>query len=151
MLAKKDQMQVAARALIVDDQKLLLVGHSPDYWYTPGGRLEVGESLSDCIIREVFEETGLKVKVGSLVHVFEFYDLSEGSHKVECYFLALVEGGFLSSDWKDVGGEVKYRHFFTLDEICQKKNVFPEFLSKGMWLEGSKADKNIYQGLEIKK
>lgn len=147
---KKGQIQVSARALVVEDQKLLLVGHSPKYWYTPGGRLEVGENLSDCVVREVFEETGLKVKVGHLIHIFEFYDISEGSHKVECYFLASIEEGFLNPDWKDMGGEVKYRHFFTLDEICQKKNVFPEFLSKGKWLRENGTDENIYQGLEIK-
>ncbi len=151
LLEKKAQIQVAARALVVEDQKLLLVGHSPAYWYTPGGRLEVGESLTDCIVREVFEETGLKVKTGRLVHVFEFYDVSEGSHKVECYFLAFIKEGSLCPDWKDIGGEVRYRHFFTLDEICQKKNVFPDFLSKGLWLEENGMIKEIYQGLEVKK
>ena len=147
---RKDQIQVSARALVVEDEKLLLVGHSPKYWYTPGGRLEAGESLTDCIVREVFEETGLRVKVGDLVHVFEFYDFSEGFHKVECYFLASIEEGNLSLDWKDVGGEVKFRYFFSLNEIRQKKNVFPDFLSEGFWLKKDGVNKKIYQGLEVK-
>lgn len=151
MSEKKVQIQVSARALVVKDRRLLLVGHSPEYWYTPGGRLEPGESLTDCIAREVFEETGLKVKAGELVHVFEFYDASEKSHKVECYFLAFPENGALPLEWKDLGGEVKYRQFFTLEEIRQRKNILPNFLSKGLWLEENRESKEIYQGLEIKK
>ncbi|MGZ3732398.1 MAG: NUDIX domain-containing protein [Parachlamydiaceae bacterium] len=125
------------------------------YWwdillYTPGGRLEPGESLTDCIVREVFEETGLKVKVGGLAHVFEFYDVSESSHKVECYFLAYPEEDFLHVEWTDLGGEVKYKQFFTLEEICQRKDVLPNFLSKGYWLKENRRSEEIYQGLEIK-
>lgn len=71
--------------------------------YPGGGKLEIGESLTDCIVREVFEETGLEVKTGRLVHVFEFYDISERSHKVECYFLVSIVKSNLSLDWKDTG------------------------------------------------
>ena len=138
---EEGRIQVCARALVIEDKKLLLVGDSPKYWYTPGGRLEVGESLADCVVREVFEETGLRIKVGRLVHVFEFHDVSEGSYKVECYFLASIKEGCLSSDWKDMGGEIRYRHFFTLDEVRQKKNVFPQFLSEGLWLEENETGK----------
>jgi ADP-ribose pyrophosphatase YjhB (NUDIX family) len=147
---KKIQIQVSARALVVKDRKLLLVGHTPEYWYTPGGRLEAGESLTNCIAREVFEETGLKVKAGELVHVFEFYDDSEKSHKVECYFLAFLEEGSLPLEWTDLGGEVKYRKFFTLEEIRQRQNILPSFLSKGFWLKENRTSNEIYQGLELK-
>lgn len=39
-------------------------------WGLPGGALELGESCSDAAMREVFEETGLKVNIISLLGVY---------------------------------------------------------------------------------
>jgi 8-oxo-dGTP diphosphatase len=53
------------------DGRLLLIrrGHEPGLglWSIPGGRIEPGESDEQAVIREVREETGLSVRVGSLV------------------------------------------------------------------------------------
>jgi len=54
-------LRVTARALMVRNNKLLLVSNDAKLWYTPGGHLESGETLSACIIREVKEETGTHV------------------------------------------------------------------------------------------
>ncbi|MFW0795702.1 NUDIX domain-containing protein [Gordonia sp. CPCC 205515] len=56
-------------AIIFDDaDRLLLVlrGREPQAgrWSIPGGKVEPGESLSEAVIREVLEETGLTVTVG---------------------------------------------------------------------------------------
>jgi 8-oxo-dGTP diphosphatase len=44
-----------------------LAGH----WSLPGGMLEVGETLEAGVAREVLEETGLLVKVGVVIEVFD--------------------------------------------------------------------------------
>ncbi len=36
--------------------------HGSNSWSLPGGHLEYGESIEACAEREVFEETGLKIK-----------------------------------------------------------------------------------------
>jgi ADP-ribose pyrophosphatase YjhB (NUDIX family) len=59
-------------AIVYDSAaRLLLVqrAHDPGtgLWSLPGGRVEPGESDSEAVVRELFEETGLIVKVGSLV------------------------------------------------------------------------------------
>lgn len=41
------------------------------YWSLPGGVLEVGETLEAAVVREVLEETGLRVKPLAIVEVFE--------------------------------------------------------------------------------
>ena len=49
------------RVLLVHDRVDL--DRQESHWITPGGGLEPGESLRDCAIREVFEETGLRVEL----------------------------------------------------------------------------------------
>jgi ADP-ribose pyrophosphatase YjhB (NUDIX family) len=53
---------VGARGVILDDQnRLLLIQRSDNHrWAIPAGAMELGESIQECAIREVFEETGLR-------------------------------------------------------------------------------------------
>ena len=41
-----------------------------DWWSLPGGGVDIGESVEQCVIREVFEETGLHVTVKRLVGIY---------------------------------------------------------------------------------
>lgn len=135
-LPEADAIEVTARALVVSEQRLLLVSNDADFWYTPGGHLTPGESLRSCVEREVAEETGLRVEATDLVHVAEFVELSRHRHKVECYFCAVLRGGELRDDWKDLHGPVGLRKFMTSDEIRARENVYPRFLADGTWLQG---------------
>ena len=51
----------AASAIVVDEAGRILLHRRQDNnrWALPGGRMELGESVSGCAIREVHEETGL--------------------------------------------------------------------------------------------
>ncbi len=53
---------VGARGVIFDEQdRLLLIQRSDNRrWAIPAGAMELGESMQDCAIREVWEETGLR-------------------------------------------------------------------------------------------
>lgn len=57
-----------ACALIEKDQQLLICQRSADMklplkWEFPGGKLEDGETLQECLLREVLEEINLNIEI----------------------------------------------------------------------------------------
>ena len=73
-------MKTVTAAIIRKNQKILLARRSADdrhggFWEFPGGKVEVGESLAECLERELLEELGVLSKVGGVVCTSEFtYD-----------------------------------------------------------------------------
>jgi mutator protein MutT len=66
-----------AIGLIWHDGRLLITRRPPDVhlpglWEFPGGKCEPGESGSQCLAREVAEELGIRIAVGSERKVIEF-------------------------------------------------------------------------------
>ena len=72
---------IGVGAVIVEGGRALLVRRATEPlkgdWSVPGGMLELGEKLRDGVRREALEETGVEVKVGELLDVFDsiFTDL----------------------------------------------------------------------------
>ena len=70
-------------------------------WFVfPGGGQQSGETLRECLLREVEEETSLKVKVGRLRWVREFIaadfpdsDIDPHFHQVELIFECAMQDG----------------------------------------------------------
>lgn len=64
---------VAADAAIVDGEgRLLLVRRADNgLWAMPGGALEVGETPAEGVVREAYEETGVRCQAMQLIGVFD--------------------------------------------------------------------------------
>lgn len=57
--------RIVTAALVLDGCRLLLARRGDGLWEFPGGTLEAGESLRGCLLRELWEELGVKASVGS--------------------------------------------------------------------------------------
>ena len=65
-------IRVRVAALICKDGRVLFIEHKKGdktYWLLPGGGVEFGESLPQCVVRELKEETNLDIEVGNLAFV----------------------------------------------------------------------------------
>jgi 8-oxo-dGTP pyrophosphatase MutT (NUDIX family) len=66
---------LAANGMIVRGSKILLHHRTDcDMWDLPGGGLEKGEDIFQCLKREVFEETGLIIKPIILTGVYQNFN-----------------------------------------------------------------------------
>ncbi|HUA91264.1 MAG TPA: NUDIX hydrolase [Terracidiphilus sp.] len=95
---------VGIGAVVVERGRVLLVrrGREPlkGHWTLPGGVLEVGESLTAGVAREVMEETGLHVEAIELVELVDRIHREEGRvryHYVIADYLCRVTGGVLQA------------------------------------------------------
>jgi mutator protein MutT len=95
---------VGVGAVIVDEGRVLLArrGHEPmkGHWTLPGGLLELGESLTEGVVREVREETGLTVEVLQLIELLDRIHSQETRvryHYVIADYLCRVTGGALQA------------------------------------------------------
>jgi len=124
-IGKQGKLTVGCSAAIFDAEKnkILLVRRADNgWWAVPGGYMEAGESVTEGCEREVFEETGLEVKVKLLVGVYTnpnmLVEYPDGNRWqfVALFFLAEPIGGNLQP-----GEEVIEVGYFSRREIASMK------------------------------
>ncbi|MCU1716032.1 NUDIX hydrolase [Pseudomonas sp. 5P_3.1_Bac2] len=56
------RLPISVKAVLIHQGAVLLLKNEREEWELPGGKLEVGETVEACVLREVLEETGLKAR-----------------------------------------------------------------------------------------
>lgn len=93
--------QVAAVAIVTraEDERVLMVQRGEDpgkgLWGLPGGFVEMGETVEVALEREVLEETGFGVDIGSLIGVWSFFNDSRKIAGVAVVYETRVTRGAL--------------------------------------------------------
>jgi 8-oxo-dGTP pyrophosphatase MutT (NUDIX family) len=110
-------------AIITDEHGRVLMQRRRDSgnWALPGGTMDIGETLQQCVIREVKEETGLDIEVVSLLgiytdpaHVIAYSD-GEVRQEFTVTYIGRAVGGTIAVS--DESTEVRYIDSADFDHI----------------------------------
>ena len=82
--------------------RVLLVQHKPGHWSFPKGHKEAGESDHEAAIREVHEETGVRITILPGFQRSSTYSPRPGVLKTVVFFLGAYEGGALEPQLSEV-------------------------------------------------
>jgi 8-oxo-dGTP pyrophosphatase MutT (NUDIX family) len=92
----------SANVIVLNDRDEILMIRRSDNgnWALPGGAMDLGESLPQCAVREVQEETGITCRITGLVgiytdprHVILYTSDGECRQEFSVVFLARAESG----------------------------------------------------------
>ena len=61
-----DEVVTRTKGLIINSNNEITLGYSHKTYQFPGGHLEEGETLEECLLREIEEETGIEIKDAKL-------------------------------------------------------------------------------------
>lgn len=102
---KRDQYPVAAVGSVVfKDNRILLVKRknppAKNLWAIPGGKIKPGERMQEAAEREIFEETGLKIKAGEPVFSFDVIE-HDGDGNIQFHYVIVdLMADYLSGELK---------------------------------------------------
>lgn len=99
LVGDRTLMLVGARGVIRgDDGGILLIKRADNgYWAMPGGAMELGESITQCAIREVWEETGVAAARATPFALYTGPDYTYTNMFGDTYQLFIA--AFLLTDW----------------------------------------------------
>ncbi|MDE3091184.1 MAG: NUDIX hydrolase [Chloroflexota bacterium] len=110
---------IVAALIRKDDQILTVHQRAPDgneWWSTPGGVVEYGETLIDALVREVREETGLQVlDPGRLIYITQWENVPENHQAIAFVFEVKQWQGDLQP--ADPDGLVFEARFLPIDQV----------------------------------
>lgn len=105
---------VSVKGVVILDSKVALLQNSREEWELPGGKLELGETPEQCVVREISEELNLTVHIGPILDTWA-YRIGEGVDVLivtyGCYPEAATQVTH-SSEHRESG-------LFTLDQVSK--------------------------------
>lgn len=116
-MARIEKVTMTNMCMVFDGNKVLVQDKKDDDYSGitfPGGHVEKGEAFTDAVIREVFEETGLKISSPQLCGIKDWMEEDGTRYMVLFYKSDKFEGTVTSSE----EGEV---YWTTLEEMKKKK------------------------------
>lgn len=87
---------VVTAALLIDNGRILIARRPAGdklafKWEFPGGKLESGETLEECLFREMKEEFDIEIQVGSFF-AESCYEYERGAIRLMVFWARLIKG-----------------------------------------------------------
>jgi ADP-ribose pyrophosphatase YjhB (NUDIX family) len=130
------ERRIAVRAIIINNGQLLcarlkepITSNSRDFWCVPGGGLDDGETLINCLNREIVEELGIKPVIGNLLYVQQYkFGKQAEKEELEFFFHVTNSEDFLNIDLSKTSHGQKEIEIVTFIDP-KNYNVLPKFLT----------------------
>ncbi|MBO4696018.1 MAG: NUDIX domain-containing protein [Lachnospiraceae bacterium] len=126
-------INIRVGAIILKDGRFLMVGNDREnYLYSVGGRIQFGETSEQAVVREVEEETGVRMEIDRLGFVSEVYfygdspsNLGKTIYEMSLYYYMKVPEDFspVSEDFKE-GEATEHLRWVSVDDEIK---MFPTF------------------------
>ncbi len=145
-------INIRVGAIIMKDGKILMVdSERNDYLYSVGGRVKFGETTEEAIIREVWEETGVRMEIDRLGFVHENYFVGNAPvhsgkliYEISFYFYMKFPEDFSPKNnifteeygkeylkWISTDDERTIYPYFFRTELIHPKNTVQYFITDG--------------------
>lgn len=142
-IGRTAHIKIGSSAIVLDEagSKILLTRRTDNgRWCLPGGAMDAGESLEECCVREVWEETGLKVRIVRLIGIYStphritYYEDGNRWQIVTANFLAEIISGTLG-----VSDETTAAGFFSPADMADLDIIDPHIERIQDFLAGKEA------------
>ena len=100
-MPRTETVELTNMCMIYDGSRVLALEKTDDDYRGitfPGGHVEKGESFTDAVIREAYEETGLKISAPVLCGIKDWCDADGSRYVVLLYKTDRFEGQLRASD-----------------------------------------------------
>jgi 8-oxo-dGTP diphosphatase len=91
-------------AIIKNEDKIFATqrgyGDFKGFWEFPGGKMEVGESREQALVREIREELDTEIEVGKFIQTVE-YDYPQFHLMMHCYLCTVISGELVLKEHED--------------------------------------------------
>ena len=129
-------LNIRVGAIIIKGGKALTVkSQFGDYCYSVGGRIKFGETAEQAVVREVFEETGVRMTVDRLGCVSEVYFMNDSPkafgkpvYELALYFYMRVPEDFEPMTDHIGDGVERFRWIAADDPVT----LYPDFIREAI-------------------
>ena len=122
----------AAAIIIKDGCILLCKNDSHTCFYLPGGGIEKGESSSDAVVRELYEETGVHLDIDRLIYIQERFYTTQNTPQHEITFIYLMnENAFSIPHGSNTDRPDEHLKWVSLDKL-HEISIVPPFIGSAI-------------------
>ena len=128
-----DYVRHACRGIIINEGKILLVYQANDNKYLiPGGGVEIYENYSECVKREILEETGIELNITNIepfacaIGYYKDWPAEGKNRKIEIYYYEVktdekpnLENTEYTENEKDGNFELRYIPLLDVENVLK--------------------------------